>query len=120
MPDPTAIDSAKLQRTVSLLTKLLAEEDYDGMCRLARTSRLSAGDMARVVNDYGRHLIPLPTAAFRVIEAVPVLQSSPQRWSVVVPLWSKEEARSDLSLELTVEYSPAPSYSVDIEDLHVL
>jgi hypothetical protein len=77
-------------------------------------------DLERVVREYGRHLVPLPLAAFQAIDVVSVADSYPQRWSVVIPLWSKEEGPSDLSLELTIEDSPEPEYRVDIDDLHVL
>lgn len=70
--------------------------------------------------DYGRHLVALPAAAFQEIDLVPILNSRPQQWSVVIPLWTKEEGPSDLSLELTMEDSPAPTYPVEIDDLHVL
>ena len=120
MPDLTSIDPAKLRQTVSALAGRLAVGDYDGLCGLARSSRLSAADVARVVRDYGRHLIALPAIAFDAVGVVPVAQSNPQRWSVVVPLWSREEGRSDLSLEITVEDSATPAYAVEIDDLHVL
>jgi hypothetical protein len=120
MPSPKPIDSAKLRATVSAFTDRLAQGDYDGLCRLARASRLGPADLERVVRDYGRQLVTLSSAAFEALDLVPVSHSQPQRWSVVVPLWSKEEGRSDLSLELTLEDSSAAAYAVEIEDLHVL
>ena len=120
MPSPQPIDLAKLRATVSAVTDRLAQGDYDGLCRLVRASRLGPADVERVVRDYGRHLVILPAAAFEALDLIPVSHSQPQRWSAVVPLWSREEGRSDLSLELTIEDSPAPAYPVEIEDLHVL
>jgi len=120
MPDLTPIDPAKLRQTVSALAGRFAVGDYDGLCALAQSSRLSAADVARIVRDYGRHLIPLPAIAFDAVSVVPASQRNPRRWSVVVPLWSKEEGRSDLSLELTIEDSATPGYAVEIDDLHVL
>jgi hypothetical protein len=120
MPDSVSIDSAKLRVTVSALTERLAQRDYEGAWQLARASRLGVSELERAVLDYGRHLVPLPAAAFQSIDTVPVSNSRPQQWSVVVPLWTKEEGRSDLSLDLTIEDSPASSYSVEIDDLHVL
>ena len=120
MPDAEPIDPAKLRGTVGALTDHLARGDYEGLCRLARTSRIREAELERVVREYGRHLVPLPLAAFQEVDVVSVADSYPQRWSVVVPLWSKEEGRSDLSLELTVEDSQEPEYRVDIDDLHVL
>ena len=105
MPDYDSIDPSKLRNTVSALTNRLAMGDYEGLCRLPRASRLSPAEIERVVRDYGRQLIPLPIPAFETVDIVPVSKSHPQQWSVVVPLWSKEEGRSDLSLQLTVEDS---------------
>ena len=119
MPSSQVIDSAKLRGTVSAFTGRLAQGDYEGFCRLAKASRLGATEVEQVVLDYGRHLVTLPVEAFQAVDIVPVSNSNPQRWSVVVPLWSEEEGRSDLSLELTVEDSPGPAYSVEIDDLHV-
>lgn len=120
MPDSRPIDPAKLRVSVSALTDRLVERDYDGFCGLARTSRIAAQDVERVVRDYGCSLTPLPLAAFQSVDVVPISGSDPQRWSVVVPLWSQVEGRSDLSLELTVEDSPAETYPVEVDDLHVL
>jgi hypothetical protein len=120
MPDPRPIDPAKLRGTLGVLTDHLARGDYEGLCRFARTSRIGAEDVERVVREYGRHLVPIPVAALQAVDVVSVADSYPQRWSVVLPLWSKEEGHSDLSLELTVEDSPAPEYRIDIDDLHVL
>ena len=120
MPSAQHIDSAKLRTTVRALTDRFAQGDYAGLCRLARTCRLGPEDLERAVQDYGRYLVALPDAAFDAVDIVAISDSQPQRWSVVVPLWSREEGRSDLSLEITVEDSPTPEYAVEIEDLHVL
>ena len=120
MPGFKPIDTAKLRGTVSALTDRLAQGDYEGLCRVARTSRLGPEEVERVVRHYGRHLVTPPVAAFDAIDLVPISSSDPQRWSAIVPLWSNEEGPSDLSLELTLEDSPAPVYAVEIEDLHVL
>jgi hypothetical protein len=44
----------------------------------------------------------------------------PEAWSVYLDLWTAEEGRSDLTLELTLRDSPAGIYSVELDDLHVL
>ena len=62
----------------------------------------------------------LPSVALAAIDVVAISASNPHRWSVVVPLWTVEEGRSDLSLELTLEDSGKESYEVEIDDLHVL
>src|SRR5689334_4247510 len=72
MPSPLSIDPVKLRVTVSALTDRLAKGDYEGLCQMARTSRLSPAQIERVVRDYGRQLIPLPIPAFETVDIMPV------------------------------------------------
>jgi hypothetical protein len=41
------------------------------------------------------------------------------KWSVVMPLWSEEEGRSDLSIELTI-IKYGNNFVFEIDDLHIL
>jgi hypothetical protein len=66
----------------------------------------------------GAALIPLPEEAWEVADAVPVAPG-PDRWAVVMPLWTSEEGMSDLSMEVTVTESP-DGISATIDNLHVL
>jgi hypothetical protein len=45
--------------------------------------------------------------------------NQPGEWSVVLPLWTREEDISDLSMEATVSESPDGA-SVIIDNIHVL
>jgi hypothetical protein len=81
---------------------------------------LTSQDVDIAIHKYGRTLVPLPDQAYSLLDVVPVSDSQPQRWSVVVPLWSEEEGRSDLSLTITVEDVDGQDYVVEIDDLHVL
>jgi hypothetical protein len=44
--------------------------------------------------------------------------SNPKRWSVRFDLWTADEGRSDLTLELTVEETDP--LKIELDDLHVL
>jgi hypothetical protein len=81
---------------------------------------LSPQEVEAAICAYGRTIIPLPTEAYRFFDVVAVRDSSPARWSVVAPLWTEQEGRSDLSFEITVEDVAGRDYAVEIEDLHVL
>jgi len=117
---PIEINPIKLRSTISALSELLAQQDYESFCGFARNSRLTPGGVSRVIRKYRRHLIPLPDVAYKKMEVVPISESIPQRWTVIVPLWTKEEGRSDLSLDITLQNSIGKTYTVDINDLHVL
>ncbi len=41
-----------------------------------------------------------------------------RQWAVAMPLWTKEEGRSDLRIELTI--MDANPVVVEIDDIHVL
>jgi hypothetical protein len=116
----TAIEQSRLRRAVGRLTECLARRDYVGLCGSVSQSRLSPQELDTAVRDYGRTIIPLPTEAYSLLNVLEVTHVTPQRWSVVVPLWTKEEGRSDLSLEITIEDVAGEDYAVEIDDLHVL
>lgn len=105
---------------VERLVAKLASGDYEEVIRLAPGSRVSAEQLAAAVVDYGRRLQPLPSHALALIDYVAVRQSSSPAWSVVVPLFTLEEGRSDLSLELSMAEVEAGTYEVQIDDIHVL
>ena len=120
MPAATAIEQSKLRRAVGRLTECLAHRDYAGMCSSVRQSRMSPQELETAVRSYGRSIIPLPTEAYSLLNIVAETHATPPRWSVVVPMWTEEEGRSDLSLEITIEDVGGHDYAVEIDDLHVL
>ena len=120
MPGAVDIDSVKLRRTVLEVLRLLAAKDYQGLFSLSRGVRLSAADIARAIHEYDRTIVDLPDAEYDRIDVIAVSDSSPQRWSVDVGLWTAEEGSSDLTLSLSLEDSPGEIYKVEIDDLHVL
>ena len=120
MPTESAIDQSRLRQTVGHLTECLARGDYTGFCGLARRSRVSPKEVDTAIREYGHRIVPLPAGAYGLLDVVAVRASIPPRWSVVVPLWTEQEGRSDLSLEITLEDVAGRDYAVEIEDLHVL
>jgi hypothetical protein len=87
---------------------------------MAPRSRVSPAQMRAAVEQYGRSLVPMPSGAGALIDYVAVRSSNPCTWSVVCPLFTAEEGRSDLSLELHLTQSSGASYTIEIDDLHVL
>jgi hypothetical protein len=120
MPTENTIDQSRLRQTIARLMELLARRDYTAFCGSARRSRLTPQEVDAAIRGYGRTIIAPPAEAFRLLDVVAVTDSVPPRWSVVVPLWTEQEGRSDLSLEITVEDVGGPDYAIEIEDLHVL
>jgi len=69
--------------------------------------------------DYGRTFVHFPSNGDRLIDAVKIVNSFPSAWAVSTPLWTIEEGRSDLTLELTMAVD-GRDVSVELDDLLVL
>ena len=62
--------------------------------------RLDSAAIEGATRDYGRTLVMPPHTAFDELDVVPVTNLPPPRWSTRMNLWTAEEGRSDLSIEL--------------------
>lgn len=109
----------EIRGLVADLVSLLANGEFEKIELLTRATRLTAEQIRNVVENYGRTLMALPPEAFNLMEVVKVEVAKSESWSVVQPLWSKEEGRSDLSLEMTLVRS-ASGLIIELDDLHVM
>lgn len=108
-----------LMTTVRIVVDLLVRQEYDVIEAMTRGHRLSAEDIQRAVEQYGRTLIAPPEDGWNAVEVDRIEPSSVPTFSIDVPLWSREEGRSDLTLSLTlVEFAPG-LFETQIDDLRV-
>jgi hypothetical protein len=113
-------DLTARNRLVMDVVAHLAGGRFSELERLSNGIRLSRGEMQEAVASYGRHLLEFPRDATDKIDYIVCVGSKPLRWSVVVPLFTREEGLSDLSLELALVEDGQYSYRVEIENIHVL
>ncbi|MBK8239519.1 MAG: hypothetical protein IPK74_28695 [Deltaproteobacteria bacterium] len=110
----------QVQDAILHVTTLLVHGQYEELARMSGGERLSADEIEQAVVEYGRKLVLTP----RLLDDADVVitpKSTPPRWSVNIPLWTREEGRSDLTLSLTVIAADSPpGYVVEIDDIHVL
>jgi hypothetical protein len=97
----------------------LALEKYEQLVAWCTSSRLSASDLRRVIGEYGRTVVSPPPTAYDLLDAVQVKVASRPTWAVSMPLWTREEGRSDLTLELTISLQ-GNEVRVELDDLHIL
>ena len=109
----------RLQQPVRAIIELLVDGKYAELETLTKGIRLTGGEMAKAIADYGRQLVVPPEDAFELMDVLEVRAVQPPRWSITMPLWTKEEGRSDLSLELTLIGDQEP-FGVELDDIHVL
>lgn len=109
----------EIQKTARRLVTMLAVRDYAGLAFWSKGVRLGASDMRLAIRDYGRTVIVPPGEDLPDIDVVRVGNAEPGRWSVDIPLWTKEEGKSDLTLEATMIESEGEVMDVEIDDIHV-
>lgn len=93
---------------------------FDAVDQRSNGVRLSAADLSGAVNDYGRTLTMPPDEAFADLDAIAVSNAPYPTWSIRMDLWTKEEGRSDLTLECTVIEKCNDDLTLEIDNLHVL
>jgi hypothetical protein len=114
----TEAPTSVLALGASKVLQALAGKDYTGALAHCARSRLSAADLQTVIEDYGRSVVLPPKDVHEFVDAVRVVGADKSTWSVRVPLWTLEEGRSDLTLELTIRITES-GVLIDLDDLHV-
>ena len=111
--------STTLINPVRRIVELLVARDYEQIVKITNARRLNAKSLEGAIRGYGRDLIMPPAQAFDRLDVVRVKNATPPRWSVRLNLWTLEEGRSNLSLELTV-VQWGDDYGIEVDDIHVL
>lgn len=101
------------------IANLIADGQYDRAVQACSRSRLTEVDVAGVISDYGRTFVRLPANFLDYLDSVLVEGRSCPTWSIRAPLWTFEEGRSDLTLELTV-VDEVDGPSIELDDLKVM
>lgn len=97
----------------------MADGDWDGLVRDGIAPAVKTGEgLGYWVRQYPARLVALPPEAWDISEHGRVDTES-ETWWVVVPLWTEEEGRSDLSLEATIR-ERSGGISIEIDNIHVL
>ncbi len=113
-------EDPNLEGTVQRVVSMLVQGDYEALERLTNGARLNAAELAGAVSEYGANLTLPPADSFDDLDVIEVEGQQPRQWSVNVDLWTTEEGRSDLTLELTLRDSIEGILKVEIDGIHVL
>jgi hypothetical protein len=108
-----------LEQSVRRVIELLVAGKYSELEALTNGLRLSAEEMAQAIRGYGRELTSPPNEEFDLMTVVEIRNAQPRRWSITMQLWTCEEGRSDLSVELTL-VAADDGFTIELDDIHVL
>lgn len=109
---------SELRDAVARIVELLVRGQYSEIERISGGKRLTAEEVGAAVRDYGRTL-KSPPGGEPKLDVIQVANRTPPTWSVRCDLWTEEEGKSDLSLELTV-IDAADGTVIEVDNLHVL
>ena len=102
------------------IVEWLVEGNYQAIERYSKGIRCSAEEIAEAIDEYGRQLMMPPESTFDDLDVIEVENAVPRTWSVIIDLWTKEEGRSDLSLELTLMDKGNEELAAEVDNIHVL
>ena len=110
--------SAAAIELIRQLVEDIVEGNFSSIELNGWIGRLTREEIVGAINEYGRTLVSVPD---KMLEDAEVYRSDhdQRQFAVDVPLWTREEGRSDLTLSLTV-FDSNGEVSVSIDDLHVL
>jgi hypothetical protein len=112
--------SPAMQAAIETAVGMLVAGDYEGLGLLSRGKRLLSNEIRQAVADYGHQLVAPPSFDELRPSVIPVTASSPPRYSAAVDLWTADQGRSDLSLELTLVERSSGLFDIEVDNVHVL
>lgn len=110
----------RIRSTVATLVQWLVEADYSAIEQFTGGVRLPAKLIQDAISEYGKTLVMPPDINYTDMDVVQVNGSVPPSWSIRVRLWTREEGRSDLTLECTLIDQAGALMGTEIDNLHVM
>ncbi len=107
-----------LKTIVKRVVGHLVAGEFDAIETITSGARLHSEEMSTAVSQYGRELTTPPDSAFDAIDIIQVRGADDPTWSIRFELWTKEQGKSDLTLEVTVAESKS-GFRIELDDIHV-
>jgi hypothetical protein len=108
-----------IETAVRVIMDLLVRGDYSLIENVTHHRNLTANQIERAVSEYGRRLVPPPDTWWETVEVTPIDVGERPSFNVVAPVWTEEEGRSDLSLELLLTEFIQGAYDSELLGLYV-
>lgn len=108
-----------LSASIETVLRLLARCEYETLEAVTRGKRLAATEIRHAIEEYGRTIVMPPDIFPSDLE---FYGEPDENRSVlaVMSLWTEEEGRSDLSIELTLIPVSTDLWNVEIDNIRVL
>jgi hypothetical protein len=111
IPDP-------VRSALDEIVPLLVAGRMEDIQRIDRGGRMKADEWRTRIAEYGKTLRKPPQGDFETSDVIPLQGQEGSAWSVWYRLWTVEEGKSDLAVELTVYYD-GQNVEIDADSLRV-
>jgi hypothetical protein len=109
-----------IEVAVRVIVDLLVRGQYVTVEKVTRGRRLTADQIAAAIAEYGRTLTAPADDWWSTVEITPIHVGEHAAFHVAAPLWTCEEGRSDLTLELQLTESSAQIFESEVLNIHVM
>lgn len=110
----------RIKSAVPRVVVLLGDAEYETLAELTHHKRLRAEHIRVDIGEHPGTLVMPPDSAFGNLDVIETPGRPPRRWSVRFDLWTREQGRSDLSVELTLIETDDGQLAMELDDIHVL
>ena len=109
-----------IEVAVRVIIDLLVRGQYVTVEKVTRGRRLRADQISLAITSYGRLLVPPGDDWWPSVQVTPINVADHPAFHVAAPLWTREEGRSDLTLELELNEASPEIYESELLNIHVL
>jgi hypothetical protein len=111
------LNICSFKETIKTLVTDLSNKNYNKIEMEKINGHVSIMELENIIKEYGRTIIPLPEEAFEIANIYTIEKEN--RMDIYIPLWTKEEGRSDLTLSIICHLENNKPI-IRINDLEVL
>lgn len=112
------MEADRIRPVVHKLVSMLTHGQFEDVIASCTATRLSAMELRDALSEYKMTFIVPPIDAYEGFDIHRLNNLDTPTWSVRAPLWSIEEGRSDLEMQLTVQ-DLSGSWSIELDSVHV-
>jgi hypothetical protein len=101
----------KINETVNVIVRALSVGDVQSLVGKKLLNADEADGTLEVIHQYGRNLTDIPLEGWSLIDVYSINQQK-EVYDMDIPLWTAEEGRSDLMLQVHVDHGIVKILSV--------
>ena len=109
-----------IRQDILTVLRLLVEQNYDVVAAMTKNTRLTEAEIQSAIEEYGRTLVMPPGDELPPDTELHEVSAAPRTVFAAMSLWTLEEGRSDLGLELLLTEVAPGLWTTQIDNVRVM